>query len=151
MAYNIRRDLVASNKSGHPSVKYNWLLNIKHLLLYWVWWSLVVLSNHKKQKAVLNIFKQRLIDCFQQDCDYLKYKVYINCILNVNRLYIKKCLTNEYFLPTNNKCCTSSNLTIILRIKNTIVLSFIWITFNNLLPNEYLFEVFVMYVALYFF
>lgn len=54
----------------YPCVIYNWLLNVKKNVLFSlgfgeVWYC----QNVTNKKLFLDIFKQRLQDCFQQDCN----------------------------------------------------------------------------------
>lgn len=53
----------------YPCVKYNWLLNVKHLLFSLGFGEVCYSQNVTNKRLFLDIFKQRLQDCFQQDCN----------------------------------------------------------------------------------
>lgn len=53
-----------------PSVKYNWLLIVKNILLSLGFGDVCYCQKSKHHKLkTKDILKQRLTDCFQQECD----------------------------------------------------------------------------------
>lgn len=81
----------------YPCVKYNWLLNVKHLLFSLgfgeVWYS----QNVTNKRLFLDIFKQRLQDCFQQDCNAF-FSTSSKCVL-YRYLTNKLCLQSYLLKP----------------------------------------------------
>lgn len=65
--------------------KYNWLLGVKNLLLSLGFGEVWYCHNITNKKLFLNIFKQRITDCFQQECDdffFIITKVFSLSIFN---------------------------------------------------------------------
>lgn len=65
----------------YPCVIYNWLLNVKKNVLFSlgfgeVWYC----QNVTNKKLFLDIFKQRLQDCFQQDCNAFFFQHHQNLL-----------------------------------------------------------------------